>query len=57
MRSGLAKAHSGKIINDEIEKLLHVSDTMAARYAKILIECGLLKANTKRQAAKYSAVR
>ena len=48
-----AKAHGGTITNDEIEKLLHVSDATASRYAKILVKRGALKAEGKGRSAKY----
>lgn len=51
-----AKAHGGKIINDEIEKLLHVSDATASRYAKILVERGVLRQEGKGRGAFYSII-
>jgi predicted HTH transcriptional regulator len=48
-----AKEHGGKITNDEIEKLLHVSDATASRYAKILVERGVLKNDGKGRGAVY----
>ncbi len=48
-----AKAHGGTITNDEIEKLLHVSDATASRYAKILAARGLLRAEGKGRSARY----
>ena len=49
-----AKAHSGKITNNEIEKLLHVSDATASRYAKILVERGVLRKEGKGRGAQYA---
>lgn len=48
-----AKAHNGQITNDDIEKLLHVSDATASRYAKVLVSRGLLRAEGKGRGAKY----
>ncbi len=49
-----AKTHGYKITNDEIEKLLHVSDATASRYAKILVERGILRGEGKGRGAKYT---
>ncbi|MEK9154359.1 MAG: hypothetical protein AAB798_02720 [Patescibacteria group bacterium] len=49
-----AKAHGGKITNDEIEKLLHISDATASRYAKILVARGVLRQEGKGRGAKYT---
>lgn len=48
-----AKTHGGKITNDEIEKLLRVSDATASRYAKILVSRGFLRVEGKGRGAKY----
>lgn len=48
-----AKAHDGKITNSEIEKLLHVSDATASRYAKILVARGVLRKEGKGRGARY----
>ena len=51
----LAK-EKGRITNDDIEKLLHVSDATASRYGTILVQRGLLKREGKGRGAKYSLV-
>ena len=51
-----AKAHGGKITNDEIEKLLHVSDATASRYAKVLVDRSLLRADGKGRGASYAFI-
>jgi hypothetical protein len=48
----LAK-EKGRITNDDIEKLLHVSDATASRYGTILVQRGQLKREGKGRAAKY----
>lgn len=49
-----ARENGGKITNDEIEKLLHVSDATASRYAKILVARGSLRAEGKGRGARYT---
>ena len=44
------------ITNDEIEKLLHVSDATASRYTKILVAQGLLRAEGRGRGTIYKAV-
>ena len=48
----LAK-ENGRITNDDIEKLLHVSDATASRYGTILVKRGLLKREGKGRGANY----
>ncbi len=48
----LAK-EKGRITNDDIEKLLHVSDATASRYGTILVQRGLLKREGKGRGASY----
>jgi uncharacterized membrane protein len=48
----LAK-EKGRITNDDIEKLLHVSDATASRYGTILVKRGLLKREGKGRGVTY----
>lgn len=43
----------GRITNDEIEKLLHVADATASRYARILVVRGLLRAEGRGRGTMY----
>ncbi|MBI5456903.1 DUF977 family protein [Candidatus Kaiserbacteria bacterium] len=51
----LAK-EKGRITNDDIEKLLHVSDATASRYGTILVQRGLLKREGKGRGVTYSPI-
>lgn len=51
----LAK-EKGRITNDDIEKLLHVSDATASRYGTILVQRGLLKREGKGRGTQYYSV-
>lgn len=43
----------GRITNDDIEKLLHVSDATASRYGMILVQRGLLRREGKGRGVGY----
>jgi predicted HTH transcriptional regulator len=45
----------GRITNDDIEKLLYVSDATASRYGTILVRRGLLKREGKGRGVRYVA--
>ena len=45
------------ITNDDIEKLLHVSDATAGRYLKMLVARGLMVKEGKTRAIRYKIVR
>lgn len=45
------------VTNDEIEKLLHVSDATASRYALLLVKQGILRREGKGRGALYVFVR
>ena len=47
-----AKKHP-KVTNDDIEKLLHVSDATASRYLKLLVERGVLKKEGSGRGVSY----
>lgn len=47
---------NGSITNDQIQKLLRVSDATASRYARILVIRNLLKKSGKTKSVKYDLV-
>lgn len=47
---------NSSITNDQIQKLLRVSDATASRYAKILVTRNLLKKSGKTKSVKYELV-